>query len=106
VESREWRVESGGWLRGGWGEGHRRGWMAAEEGEYVEGMRLAERWGAEKGNHELHEWARMGTNGRLRLFLDRISGWMGWTELGGGHTKALRHGGVGGVERRTLNAEL
>ena len=37
------------------------GWPQRREN--VEGMRLVERWGAEKGNHELHEWARMGTNG-------------------------------------------
>jgi hypothetical protein len=66
--------------------------MAAEEGEYVEGMTLAERWGAEKGNHELHEWARMGDEG--------------FFGTGFQDGRDLQDGERGNVERRTLNFQL
>ena len=62
------------------------GWPQRREN--VEGMRLVERWGAEKGNHELHEWARMGDEGFF---------WTGWAGLGQGRGS---HGGERGSRRK------
>ena len=84
----EWRVESGEWWRDETGRkmGGRKKWGSGEFysaeflwGENVEGLRLAEKLGAEKRGPRM---ARMGTNGVLVKVDKRMGSGRGWEAMG------------------------